>query len=63
MIAFVIVVLLDYEFAGKKDIDFSMLDQRFPTVTACDSFRAEYIKKYHDIRGSACIEFKGSPHD
>lgn len=57
MITFVLVILLDYEFAGKKDIDFSMLDERFKTLKECESFEKSYIKQYNNIRGSSCIKY------
>lgn len=57
MITFVLVILLDYEFAGKKDIDFSMPDERFKTLKECESFQTSYIKKYNNIRGSSCIKY------
>lgn len=58
MLTFVLIVLLDFEFAGKTEIDFSMIEQKFSSLEACKKFESEYIKKYNNIKGSGCIEYK-----
>lgn len=54
---YVLVILLDYNFAGKKEIDLTILDNRFTSLTECKKFESTYVERYKNIKGSGCLEY------